>query len=155
MPFHQNVMSCSSFLTLFKREGLLLNSVCNRSLSNCQSVFVIFCRTNAICMRISSFLENLNTKHDESGLSHVIKDISARFLEFGSRVSQFCSRWIIVTHSIHFRQGATMHPKRHHRIHVCKTGKRTKERNMLLKLKNHCIPESVLPIKYFKRPKLV
>jgi hypothetical protein len=59
-------------------------------LFNCQSVFVIFCRTNAICMRISSFLEKLNTKHDESGLSHVIKDISARFLEFGSRVSQFC-----------------------------------------------------------------
>jgi hypothetical protein len=73
-----------------RRFVFLLNSVCNRSLSNCQSVFVIFCRTNAICMRISSFLENLNTKHDESGLSHVIKDISARFLEFGSRVSQFC-----------------------------------------------------------------
>ena len=53
-------------------------------LSNC---FDFFCRTAAICMRISSFFQNFDIKHDKLGLSNVINEIASRFQELASKAS--------------------------------------------------------------------
>ena len=87
-------------------------------------------------MRISSLLKNCDTKHDKSGLTHVINEMASRFQELGSKVSaDFSSKTTISAHRMCFRQGAALHLKTHRQLHQ-QTAEGTKQRSMWQKLKN-------------------
>jgi hypothetical protein len=81
-------------------------------------------------MRISNFFDNLNTKHDKSGLSELVKQFASRFQEFGSKVSVICERQCPFLTAVLPSQGAALRPKLHPLLLRRNTARRTKERNM-------------------------
>jgi len=80
-------------------------------------------------MRISSFFENFNTKHDKlGGLTDIINEIATRFQELGTKVSFSPQNRVPAFHEVIFRVGAM--PGRKPYLPSPNVARRAKERNM-------------------------
>ena len=78
---------------------------CSQACICCTGVSHYLGRTTAICMRISNFFDNLNTKHEKSGLAELVKQFASRFQEFGSKVSSYLCTLMPISHSSFTQSG--------------------------------------------------